>query len=467
MMIQMYLNRWIFNPLCGLMSRCTQKVKDGMFLSGGVLIFAVLMMRGAGLGPSRFIISFALGCLGQGLMILGALPNEMKPVRISRPLALFWFGTTLLMIWPVFRYNLDNLAELLYMMIAMPVTWLVWAQSDFSSIFKKLCRISRWSFCAFLVISAVLYPITKEQYSGLFNNVNGTAFFLAPVFCCLLAEITEKGQKLSRRIWYTVLIGICFSMIFYTNSRTGLLAVLCAVAMYIIMLFCTERLNAFKILAKVILPVVLSSLLFTPVTVHLFAATAEVTYPIRAVYEEYLKEHYPSRVKKPNSGKKPGSKPDGIDGFLAMSQYKGNMVDKSLDAYSTGRISVWKAFASHIRLFGSEPVTSCYIPCLHRNIATAHNTFITFGVDYGLFCAIFYFLFCIVAGLKSIRFTVKEKNRPYSTFILLTTITYGVICMLATVNTPFWYTISVYYYFVQGPLFFTVKEDSRPKLEEK
>lgn len=454
MKLQKLLIQWILNPLGGLMGRLSPRAKDRGFLLGGLGLFLTFFLNSMGLAPSRYLISFAAGCLCMGVMILCALPETLRPLPFDRLLSVCWFGAGLFMLFASLRYNTDNLSDAIMFLAAYPVAWLVWCQRDISHIFHLLNRLCVLSFLLFLAISLLFFPITEKQYAGLFTNVNGTAMYLSLVFCCLLAEIFHAQSFSRRMLGYWALIGIAMAMTFYTNSRTGQLAVLAAFLSGSALYLVNHRKALVKRLLLNILPVILSFALFLPTTVYIFQGVGAVTYPIAETVSEFLRE----RVSELPSSDAPSDHPHGIQGFLEANEQKTSTEGKTLDKVSTGRLSIWKEFAKHVRLFGTDEPVNYYIESCGRYYTTSHNTPLQFAVHSGLFCGILYLLFNLLAGLKAVWFALRHPEKAYSLLPLIVAIAFGVCSMLESLKTPFTYMISMYYFFVQAPLMVTAAQ---------
>ncbi len=457
MKLQELLIHWILNPLGRIMAKIPDSVRTAGFYMGGVGLFLINFIVSMGIFVPRYFLVFALGCLCLGLMILCMLSEKLRPVRFSTILSLFWFGAGILMLQAGLRLNTDNLSDAIMFLAAYPILWLVWGQWDFSKIAEMLCGLCRWSFVAFFIISLLFFPISTAQYPGMFQNVNGTGLYLALVLACLTVELWQR-EKQDAGFWRDlVLLGLASAMLFYTNSRTGELAILCVWLFSGILYAWSNRRAVRPVLLKRFLPLVLSVLILVPATVYLFAFVEPVSGTLsRAAYTAITAVLHPSQ----NDGQEPGTPddgqhqegPDGLQGFIQKTEQKGSVADKSADQYSTGRLSIWKEFAKHVQMFGTGGEISYYIASRYQNYGTAHNTPLEFAIYDGLFCGILYLLFNILAGLKSVYYALRHFEEAYSFLPLMVTLAFGVCSMVGSLKTPFYYMISMYYFFVQTPL---------------
>ena len=459
MTAQRFLIQFVLDPLGRLMSRFSHRVKDRVFLLGGLGLYLIFFISASGHAPSRYFFLFAPGCLCMGIMILCALPEKLRALPFDRLLSVCWFGAGLFMLFAGLRYNTDNLSDAIMFLAAYPVAWLVWCQRDIGHIFHLLNKLCILSFLLFLAVSLLFFPITEKQYPGLFTNVNGAAMYLSLVFCCLLAELFGARRFSFRVLGELVLIGVTAAMVFYTNSRTGQLAVLSAFFLGTALYLYTQRKELVKRLLVNVLPVILSFLLFLPTTVYIFqgvgAVSRIVSESVSGLLTDEKVETPPSEVTETPPSEvteTPPSGPHGIEGFLETNEQKTSTEGKTLDKISTGRLSIWKEFAKHVRLFGTDEQVNFYVESRGCNYTTAHNTPLQFAVHSGLFCGILYLLFNLLAGLKAVWFALSHPEKAYSLLPLIVAIAFGVCSMLESLKTPFTYMISMYYFALQATL---------------
>ena len=465
MKLQKLLIQWILNPLGSKMAAVPQKCRTVGFYLGGAGLFFIYFVHGMEFLNIRYFIPFFLGCLFMGLMLLCTLPKTLHPLRFSPVLSICWFGAGFMILQAAFRLNSDIFSDALMFLVVYPLAWLIWGQGNFSKIAHMLCQLCRWAFVVFFVISFLFFPISSAQYSGLIYNVNGTAFFLSLVLVCLTAELWQR-EKMDAAFWRDlVLIGLAGALMFCTNSRTGELAVLCAWLFGGILYLIKNKKNLGRTLVSRILPIAASVAILIPVTVYAGAAIRPVSQTLaEAAYTTAEKiigaENMTKRDPKHDSGDSPaekiigaenmpkrdpkhdsGDSPDGLSGFIHITEIKGSTEHKGLDAYSTGRISIWKVFAEHTKLFGTEPPFSYYVSINDKYYPTAHNTPLELAINSGWICGALYFLFNILAGLKSIRYAAAKRSDIYALLLFMITTAFGVCSM-----------ISMYYFLFQAPL---------------
>ena len=151
-----------------------------------------------------------------------------------------------------------------------------------------------------------------------------------------------------------------------------------------------------------------------------------------------------------------------MQGFFEKNEGKTSFDGKNLNQISTGRLEIWRVFAGHVRLFGTDEEVRFFVPSRNDYYVTSHNTPLEFAVYSGIFCGILYFLFNLLAGLKAMGYAVKQtKENGYKLLPIAVTMAFGVCSMLGSLKTPFTYMITVYYFFVQAPLVFSVKPEQQ------
>ena len=458
MSLQSLLIRWILNPLGGAMEKVPRKYRTAGFYLGGAVLFFIYFFNAMEIISVRYLLFFVPGCLALGLMLLCTLPGKLHPLRFSPLLSVCWFGAGILMLQAGLRLNTDNLSDAIMFLAAYPILWLVWGQWDFSKIAKMLCSLCRWSFMAYFAVSLLFFPISSAQYPGMFHNVNGSAFFYTLVLACLTVELWQRERR-DAAFWRDlVLLGLAGAMMFYTNSRTGELAILCGWLFGGILYLWSHRNSLKDVLVKRLLPMVLSLLILIPATVYLFIAIM----PISRTLSHEVHTTIAGMIAAPGTADKaeqnaPSNEPsedtpDGLSEFVEKTEQKGSTSGKGLDKYSTGRLSIWQAFVANTRLFGTEPPHSYYVAINDAYYGTAHSTPLEYAINFGWICGILYLLFNILAGLKSLRYVLLHWDKPYALLPFVVTIAFGVCSMLASMNTPYLYMITMYYFFVQTPL---------------
>ncbi len=463
MKLQETLIRYVLDPVGKLVGRLPEKARRAGFFGGGAVLFFLFFLNASSYVFPRYILLFAGGCLALGVMILCSMPASFHCLKLDRLLGGCWFGAGAFMLISGFLYNSDNLSDAIMFLMLYPLAWFVWCQKPFSEVFHLLSRLCIASFEGFLVISILFFPMRQAQYPGLIDNVNEAAAYLALVFACLLVEVLET-QRHGLVYWKNLaLIGVSATLVFYTNSRTGQLACILVLLIVSSLYLYNNRTKWKTGLLRHILPVVVSFMLFLPTTVYIFQGVHWASRQIVQTIAEQI------HIKSPSipSGEEQVNEDDlhGIQGFIEKNEGKTSGDGKDLDQISTGRLSIWEEFARHVRPFGTDEKVSFYVQSRDAYYVTAHNTPLEYAVYSGAFCGILYFLFNILAGLKSLRFAVRESKKKYNLLPIAVTMAFGVCSMLGSLKTPFAYMLATYYFFVQAPLMFRAASAQKQKTD--
>lgn len=459
MAIQQILIRYILEPLARVMENVPQKVKDILFTGAGLAIILQYFGRGSGLLQYRYLIFYVLGCLCLGVMILCTLRKGLKPVVFRKSLAVCWFGVAGFMLLSGVINNIDRLPEAVLLLVAYPVVYLIWANSEGKRAIGLMLRSIELSFVVYLLICLLIFPIQTVRYTGLFNNENGAAGYLALAAVCLLAEILWDEKLSGTLIYRIVLLGICVALLLYTGSRTGLLefvlVAVTAVAMGII------RLGKHKkgFFARNIMLTALSVLLFFNVTIYAFQLVYPMVQPVysfvRTIRQELVS---PPEASEPSAPTLP--LPNTEQPFIRpedSAELVGNRLntdDMSADQISTGRITIWKGYLQQLNFLGHSDSGA-----VERNAGgvikthrTSHMTILQIAYENGIIAGVLYLAFNLIAGMYSIIYALRNKNEAYAMIPLMISVAYGVHSLLASTVVSFWYMSTFFYYLVQFPL---------------
>ena len=198
----------ILNPLCLVMGRFSEKNKDRLFISGGLLVVLLTFLRHSEAVDYRYLFHFTGCCFGLGLMILASLGQSLKPIRLRMPFALLLplFGTLLLISGII--NNVNYLPEAVMVLLAYPVVFLCWSNADQGRIFRLLCKICKISLVIFAAASWLFSPIGRARYPGIFTNTNNASYFLTIGIIGLLLDLIYTRKALWKRIPDYLLLGL-------------------------------------------------------------------------------------------------------------------------------------------------------------------------------------------------------------------------------------------------------------------
>lgn len=481
-MIQKFLIQYILAPLGGLMDKFSEKIKDLLFVLAGLGIILQFFLKNMSLANYRFLIFFAVDCLFLGIMILCTVSKDMKPVKFRWPLAVCWFGIGFTMLLSGVRNNVDYLPEAMLFLVAYPIMFICWNNSDRTKIFRLLLRICKISVIIFIVVSFLFAKIKSERYPGIFNNTNGAAYFLAVGVTCQLVELMYAKRFNLKVAFDILLLGMATAMLYYTNSRTGPLGAIVAVVCGLILYMLTHN---WKENGKCLVRLgaaVLIALVFASNLVYVFQMRQELDLP----YFDPLKGEFYVVEKKPAANSNTGNKTNNnasdnseqseeasaedkyfdTSGFSAVTDKKGTTENKTLDQYSTGRITIWMAYVKDLNWSGHASTPKIYIDWMYKEISSTHMTILQVAYESGILAGIFYFLLNIGTGFVSIWFAWKNRKEQFALMPLMITLVFGVMSMLGSCGVSLWYMTTLYYYLVQFPILADMPEERKAALSD-
>lgn len=458
-MIQKGLIHYILSPLGGIMDKCSEKTRDLLFVLGGLGIVLLIFMHNASMARFRFIFFYMIDCVFFGVMILSTLRKEMKPVKFRWPLMACWLAVGALMLVSGFAQNSDYLSEALLFLVAYPIAFICFNNCDRVRIFKNLIVIAKIAVVVFALSSFAFAPILQASYPGIFNNTNGAAYFLAVCITCQLVELIYDERLGWKTVWNLLLLAVAFAMLYYTNSRTGVLAVVVTLigGVGIFMLTHGRKEN----LKCVLLLAVTCAVACIAVVnmVYLFQLRSQINFPYYfntstgEFYSTMKSEEPKTDTDQPKEDKKDTENEIfDVSGFNDRMRNKGTTENKTMDQYSTGRISIWLAYAKDLNWTGHAHTPKVYIAQLYKDISTTHMTILEIAYQSGIPAGIFYFLLNIGTGFVAIWFAWKNQKERYAAMPLMVTLAFGVMSMLGSCSVSLWYLTTLYYYMVLFPI---------------
>jgi len=429
-----------------------EKNKNRLFILGGIFLFILSFIIGSELLTTRYLYWFAAGMGCVGLMFLGSLHLDISKIKISYGLFACWLSVGALILVSSIRFSIDWITDALMYIGMVPVFLFLWGAVSPDILYKKLSKICVISFGIYLVFSAFFFPMNDAVYAGLYNNANGAAQFLSLVFVCVLVKFlfSEKRQLSGL---YLFLTGLCGALIFYTNSRTGQL---CAISVLCVTLFfyIWKKSQSWKdVLVKRVFPILAAIIVMVMLVPHIFGfmyTVGEKILDLSSFINEAIGE---------------------LDGelgeksiFFASIEKNGegfNTAGKTLDTYSAGRVSIWKEYLKNITLFGSGKEEKFWIGSRDCYYTTAHMTALTFAFRSGAICGVLYILYLSLSAIKTLKLVLKNGAEEYTLFLMGVTVSFIITSTLASINTPFAYMLTIYYYFVQVWIMRKVDEKGR------
>lgn len=460
MYIQKLLIRNLLDPLAHFMSRFPAKLKRIVFVGSGMMLFLQAFAAG-GLSPIhyRYLYSFAFDCFFLGLMILCTLKEDLSPISFRKLPVLLWLGIGITVLLSGVLNNIDYLPEAVLFLIGFPIIFIVWTNAGIDEVFPYLLKACIYSFLVYLLICVLFFPVTNERYAAFFSNPNGASSYLALVFACLLAQIFSYRKFCVRYILDLALLGICFALVYYTNSRTGQLEALCVFLFSALLYLILYRKKQLRFFIQTIVLAVVSIGLFLNTTVY-FLQAAEVFQQFQSEISSSETPGDPTTPDEPATPTDP-SLPDTQDpgdnlvdtsAFKELNNSKVHGVGKGLDYYTSGRISVWKSYIGTLNLFGHAKPTVFHIDIINMDIGSTHNMILQMAYNYGIISGFLYLLYNLWSGFASIGFAMRKRSNPYAIMPFAITIAFGVNSLFESMTPSCLYIATLYYHLIQFSL---------------
>lgn len=472
LLIQSKLIQYILQPLASLTNRIPTWLRNIAFVCAGSTIFLLHILYNAAILQPRYLFVWGWNSLMVGVMALCILPTELKPIPSDKRLMIPWFGYTLFIIISGLTNTSAYLMEALMFLLMFPVVYFVWNNGDGRRVLQLFTWICRLVFGGFFLVSALFFPVTEAQYVSCYNNTNGLAFFITALFCFLLINVLASRPK-SILFWVDlVFLGFAWAFIYYSNSRTGQLAVLCATIFTFLLLLIREKKQFWKTtLFSHLVPIVLSIIVLQSGTLYVMKAPQWIKTTVSEMIESAQTVEPPVQsgddVSTPSTDTPstdapstdaptppPGPSIQEIQNSISEKQDAKTDLNRDADRISAGRISIWKGYLENIRFWGhAEGETFIYdregVPAEN---GTAHMDILEIAYRYGILAGLLYLAFNLIAGVKSIFYALRHPEDRWAIAPFVVTIAYGVISALASVIWPYSYMITLSYFIVQFPL---------------
>lgn len=338
------------------------------------------------------------------------------------------------------------------------------------SVKQYLYNFSNGVFIHFIGISiyAILYRpfhyYHYTRYSGVFHTVTMTAVYMAMVLMLAMIRFLEvyKKEGCLKKAWKELwIMGMAEAFLLLTISRTGLLAAVILCPALLVITAVVEFRDGIKGLLKRtalfigagasffvliftacrIVPAVVGQP-FTYViewfegsvrpgeewdsgwfvTVPRFFGVTEARISYQSEADEITTQH----------GNETDSQSNGTETTEAVQ--KQPVVEKNTD-YSNGRFDIYKAYWKALNWKGHDSLS--LVKENGEEIMHAHNSFIQVAYDFGIGEGIYFLVFCIFAGVKSIFYYFRHKGEETGLVPVMILATFGICGMVERVFFPY------------------------------
>ena len=512
MIIQNLLIKWFLDPISSIMGKFPQKLRDVIFVLGGLGLSIHYFLNCMGLIPYRFVIFFVISCVFLGLMILGTLGEKLKAIKFNLPLFIPWLGVGAFMLLSGIINNINYLPDALLFLVVFPILYICWGNADRQRIFRLLLTVGKSALLIFIVANFFLAQITETKYSGIFSNSNHASFFIAVANACVLTEIFYEKKKGIKLIGNIILFGFGAALNSYTNSRSCTLALLLTGVLCTIMYFTTHKKRE-NIECAIRLGVTfLVSLVCINSVIYLYqlrqwlpipyydiskqefymdtywytlfeeetttpeettvesttAANEETTVDEETTTTEETTVTEETTIAQPETTLPPETTTEpislGNSSFEEANKDRYNATDA--DSFFTGRLSVWKAYATDLNLLGHKETPTITVDSLHyKEINTTHMTILQVAYESGIPAGILYLIVNLASGIFALIFAVKHKEEKYALMPLILIVVFGVLSMVGSARVTFWHYETIFYYLALFPIMikYNVNSESSKK----
>lgn len=465
MIIQRLLIQYILDPLARLMGKASKGKKDAVFVVSFLCIILQHFLKNCYVVNYRYLYYYAANCLFLGLMILCSMPAKIKPVKFRRCLAVCWFGVGIMMLLSGILNNPDYLPEAVLFLIVFPIVFIVWNNTDRTKIFSLLLSAYKISVVIFIVASFLFSKISSSIYPGIFHNTNGAAYYLSVGAVCLAIECLTSKYLDKKFVVNIILFGITCALMYYTNSRTGPLALIVAFIGGTVVYMLTHSAKENKTYLIRTGAMAISVAVFVVCLVYVFQLRRylDIPYFDTKTGMFYFEQKQPATDVETGIGETPVQDDDGFFGiteYNKKTEEKTEIGEQTLNQYSTGRIGIWKAYAKDLNLFGHAYTPSIYFESMYKYISSTHMTILQIAYESGIIAGLLYLLLNIGTGLFSIRFAWKNREEKYALLPLMLILSFGVMSMLGSCGVSMWYMTTFMYYLVLFPIMVSVPEEA-------
>lgn len=415
----------IFQAVLGWFQPILSKIKRKdvlLFLCFiGFQLLTTLAINQVIMGSS--FVTYGAGCLLLALTILFSTKYPLKKTKWSLWMSIPWFLLTGLIIVTSIINDPRYLTVGALYLVAYPCFFFVWnSRGDWEKLFSIIVRAYAVFFVGVLVVTMVGYNPGADRFVGFFANPNSLGTYTATVAICLLVWADQCAQKsLWKMLLPWVLLGLCVGMCLMSRSRTSMMAIAAVFFVwFVVRLITAERKGQFLI------------------SVVVGLGCAVVGYFVLVLYYEFVRPVLENWLVQPAYA---GSTLlDPVRGALDRWDAEGMTADR----FSASRISIWKSYLPHLKLFGNAA-----LPEALGIEKFAHMTALQIAFTHGIVAGVCYVALCLISAVRALGYAVRGRT-PLAVFPLVVIVGYVAISLLESTYTPFCFHVEVLFYLVVG-----------------
>lgn len=434
----------ILNPFCGISEKIDSKIKKRIIYGVCFLLYGTCYCWYSiiGMGTpltllSRMLESIVLIVV---LIFLG-LEKPLKPVKWNKLVVYTWF-TLGMLIFIMGFFNEQNTGYWMtgpVIALGFPCFYMVYGkQEKYEMIFDAVCKsaaiisIIYFFICVFGEYFSDNVWDASNRYNGLTIDANKIGELCLASFCCLIyfMHVNEK------RIWKVITIislGMIVSQVYFTQSRTTILAMIFILGFY------------FIILLKDSITVKKAGIILKPAGALLIAAVIAIISSniINVVHTNYQEAQLVNISEPSNNSVSVESDQEGENVQAEPSEedteYRNLLPEKGADmnSFSSGRLFIWQTYAEGFNWIGNPADAEVPISPLIRQ-RTAHNSLVEITYRSGYITGAVYLLLVMITGIYILRvmFRNNSKNRNGDYFMAITSIGYIIFTSLMSSFNP-------------------------------
>lgn len=401
------------------------------FLYGAQILVGVHLLAKCMIGAA--LLGFAIL-----LTIDRPLRQLTKGMKFNKTITILWFALGAMQLISGLLVSREYLPMALIWLVELPILFITWvARGDHKQLFYEVAFAGNICGVIAIAMSITMVPLTLEIYGGAFINPNALGQWMTALFPMVLFL---HHQKHSVSIWkwaYRVELALIIFLCLASEGRTGLLAIAAMLVVFATLKIASEQ-GKVVVYAK---EAILSIVFFLFVSTCAFGINQLCAPTLSSLLPE-LEGINSTRYSLTNSL---AERLTGADKHTD---------DLDLEDYSSGRTGIWIGAIDSINLLG-HPSREHIVTGRNGDVGSnTHNAVLQIAYDNGIIAGVLFtsLIICSIAQLGK-RFLRCRSLEPIESFYLILHVGYCCTAMLASVNLPFLYIISLIYYLSFSVLF--------------
>lgn len=361
-------------------------------LNGIVFIFSVVCMLCIQVASRFFTENWYSISISGGFcltLLLCASAVRVNKVRLTKSGVFFLItevivGASFIINGLVLKVVAYSIIGLIFALI-IPAAQFSLATNDRKVVVSRFCMSAVIAYFIFLIANLFYGPVLVNfQYGAIMGNGNLLGYFLIIVIISLSYFLLQKDMSFRLRAFYWGCLISSLSMLVFTSSRTSVLAIIASMGFLLIIVISKRNkgnslgFSKKQIITFIVITVIVPLLMF-------FMFTTVRKGVIRFSHWVH------TLVSSNSSGKDPDFMED-LEGEYSLDYYlKGLDGEGGEDAFTSGRILIWKDFIRNVGVMGHSSETREVVEeTRHYDNAHAHNVYLQVAYSAGIIAGIAY-----------------------------------------------------------------------------